>query len=103
MACRRIKIAMQIYMETVIIAIVVPGGYKIEDKGKKKVEKYQDLKRDVTRLSDVRKMLVNPAGVDALGFVSKTLNKWMEQTLTILDLKRGWTGINNAFKSNYAF
>ena len=78
MACRRIKIAMQIYMETVIFAIVVPGGYKIEDKGKKKVEKYQDLKRDV------RKMLVNPAGVDALGFVSKTLNKWMEQTLTIL-------------------
>ena len=41
-------------------------------------------------------MLVNPAGVDALGFVSKTLNKWM-------DLKRGWTGINNAFKINYAF
>lgn len=41
----------------------------IEDKGKKKVEKQQDLKRDATRLSDVRKMLVNPAGVDALGFV----------------------------------
>ena len=40
MACTRIKIAIWIYMETVIIAIVVPGGYKIEDKGKKKVEKY---------------------------------------------------------------
>ena len=65
-------------MESVIIAIVVPGGYKIEDKGKKKVETYLDLKRDVTRLSEVRKMLVNPAGVDALGFVSKTLHKWME-------------------------
>lgn len=41
-------------------------------------EKRKQKKRDVTRLSDVRKMLVNPAGVDALGFVSKTLNKWME-------------------------
>ena len=62
-----------------IIDIAVPGDAGIVEKEKEKVEKYQDLRREVARLWNV-KAKVGPIVVGALGAVTPNLSKhlWMQ-------------------------
>ena len=61
------------------IIVVVPGDSRISDKEKEKVEKYQDLKREVKRIWNMRSVIVVPVVVGALGSITKKLNEWLEK------------------------
>ena len=49
------------------------------EKEGEKIEKYQDLKREIGRLWGIRHLEVVPVVVGALGVVRKTLDAWLEK------------------------
>ncbi len=51
--------------------IAVPGDANITDREKEKIQKYQDLRREIARLWDV-KMCMVPVVVGSLGMVTNT-------------------------------
>ena len=59
----------------IIIDIAVPADVRVEEKEKEKVEKYQDLKREMRRLRKLKNVEIVPVG--ALRSVSAEFNKWM--------------------------
>ena len=60
-----------------IVDIAVPAGRRVEEKEQEKVEKYQDLKREIGRMWEIRKVQVVPVVIGALGSVSKGFDKWI--------------------------
>ena len=60
-----------------IIDIAVPVDAGIVEKEKEKVEKYQDLRREVARLWNVKAKVV-PIVVGALGAVTPNLSKHLD-------------------------
>ena len=62
----------------IIIDVAVPGDSRVHTKENEKIEKYQELKRELKRIWSLRKVTVVPVVVGALGCVSKRFNKWME-------------------------
>ena len=60
-----------------IIDIAVPGDAGIVEKEKEKVEKNQDLRREVARLWNVKAKVV-PIVVEALGAVTPNLSKHLD-------------------------
>ena len=63
----------------IIIDIAVPGDNRVHEKEIEKIEKYQDLKREIIRIWKLKKAQVVPVVIGALGSVSKKLDKWMEE------------------------
>ena len=55
----------------IIINIVSPWDHRVYEKEDEKIEKYQDLKRQIGRLWGIRHLEVVPVVVGALGVVSK--------------------------------
>ena len=49
----------------------------IGEKKNEKVEKYQDLKREIARVWNIRAVQVVPIVVGSLGSVTKNLDKWL--------------------------
>ena len=62
-----------------IIDIASPGDSRVFTKENEKVEKYQDIKREIARLWKLKKVEVVPVVIGALGSVSKRLKKWLEK------------------------
>ena len=60
-----------------IIDIAVPGGSRTSEKEKE--EKYQDLKREIKRIWNMRSVIVVPVIVGALGSITKKLDDWLEK------------------------
>ena len=60
-----------------IIDIAVPADKRIGEKENEKVEKYQDLKREIARMWNTRTVQVVPIVVGSLGSVTKNLDKWL--------------------------
>ena len=58
-----------------IIDIAVPADVRVEEKEKEKVEKYQDLKREIRRLWKLRNLEIVPVVIGALGSVSAELDR----------------------------
>ena len=65
--------------ECKIIDIAVPGDCRICEKETEKIEKYDELKREIRKLWTMKKVEVIPIVVGALGAVSKKLDKWIEK------------------------
>ena len=65
--------------ECLIIDIAVPGDTRIKQKEQEKIEKYQDLKREIARLWCLRKVTVIPVVVGALGCVTKEAEQYTER------------------------
>ena len=63
----------------IIIDITVPADANVAEKEKNKVEKYQDLKRELKRLWKLKKVDVVPVAIGALGSVTKGFEKWIEK------------------------
>ena len=63
-----------------IIDIAVPGDSRTSDNEKEKVEKYQDLKREIKRIWNVRSVIVVPVIFGALASITKKLDDWLEKT-----------------------
>ena len=62
----------------VIIDVAVPGDCRIHEKEIEKVEKYQNLKRELKRLWSLKKVEVVPVDVRALKCISKGFSGWMD-------------------------
>ena len=65
--------------EALIVDIAVPVDTRIAEKELEKVEKYQDLKREIKRLWELRYAKVVPVVIGALGSVTKDLECWTEK------------------------
>ena len=61
----------------IIIDIAVPADVRVEEKEKEKVEKYQDLKKEIRRLWKLRNVEIVPVVIGALGGVSAEFDRWM--------------------------
>ena len=62
----------------VIINVAVPGDCRIRGKEIEKVEKYQNLKRELKRLCSLKKVEIVPVVVGALECISKGFSGWMD-------------------------
>ena len=59
--------------------IASPWDHRVYEKEGEKIEKYQDLKREIGRLWGIRHLEVVPVVVGALGVVSNRLDAWLEK------------------------
>ena len=55
----------------------MPGDSRTSDK--EEMEKYQDLKKEIKRISNMRSVVVVPVIVGALGNIIKKLDEWLEK------------------------
>ena len=62
-----------------IVDIAVPSDRRVEEKEQEKVEKYQDLKREIGRMWEILEVQLVPVVIGALGSVSKGFDKWIEK------------------------
>ena len=62
-----------------IIDIAVPADVRVQEREREKVEKYQDLKREIGRLWNLKKVEVVPVVIGALGSVTKEFDRWIEK------------------------
>ena len=62
----------------VIIDLAIPGDCRIREKEIEKIEKYQNLKRELKRLWSLKKVELVPVVVGALGCISKGFSGWMD-------------------------
>ena len=63
----------------IIINNAVPAELRVGEKEREKVEKYQDLKREIGRLWRLKMIEVMPVVIGALGSVTKELDGWIEK------------------------
>ena len=61
--------------KAIVIDVAIPGDKRIIDKEKGKIEKYQNLKREIQRLWDLKKIDVISVAFGALGSVPKNFEK----------------------------
>ena len=72
--------------EALIVDIAVPADKRIAEKELEKVEKYQDLKREIKRLWELRCAKVVSVVIGALGSVKKDLEFWIESMDIVLEV-----------------
>ena len=65
--------------EVKIIDIAVPGDVRVKDKELEKIEKYQLLREEVGRIWGMKKVIVVPVVIGALGAVSNGFDKHLEK------------------------
>ena len=61
----------------IIINIAVPADVRVEEK--EKLEKYQDLKKEIRKLWKLRNVEIAPVVIGSLGSVSAECDRWMEK------------------------
>ena len=62
-----------------IIDFTVPGDSRIEEKEKENIEKYQDLRRELQKIYNVRVKII-PLVVGSLGAIPKQFGNRLKQT-----------------------
>ena len=65
--------------KAVIVDVASHWDRRVYEKGGEKIEKYQDLKREIGRLWGISHLEVVPVVVGALGVVSNRLDVWLEK------------------------
>ena len=66
--------------EVVIIDVAIPGDDRAKDKELEKLEKYQLLKDEIAKVWRMRKVIVVPVVIAALGAVSVNFKEYMKRT-----------------------
>ena len=61
------------------MGIASPWDHRVYEKVGEKIEKHQDLKKEIGKLWGIRQQEVVPAVVGALGAVSKRLETWLDK------------------------
>ena len=64
--------------EAVIIDIAVPGDVRITEKEQEKILKYQDLKREIKTVWQLRKVSVVPIVIGALGTITPNFRRYLD-------------------------
>ena len=80
-----IIIVNKVERSAIIIDIAIPGDIRIAQKETEKITKYQDIKREIQRLWNLRKVEIVPVIVGALGSVTKNFEMYMEMIGIKLD------------------
>ena len=62
-----------------IIDVACPFDTRVKTKELEKVERYQDLKREISRIWECRNVCVVPIVIGALGTLSKNFSSWAEK------------------------
>ena len=62
-----------------IIDIAIPGDIRVSEKEKENIQRYQELKRKIKRILNIRSIKVIPVVVGKLGSTSKKLKKCLEE------------------------
>ena len=65
--------------EVVITHIAIPGDDRVKDKEHEKIEKYQLLKDEIAKIWRMRKVIVVPVVIGALGAVSVNFGEYMKR------------------------
>ena len=65
--------------EVVITGVAIPGDDRVEGKELEKLEKYQLLKDEIEKVWRVRKVIVVPVVIGALGAVSVNFKEYMKR------------------------
>ena len=65
--------------EVVITGVAIPGDDRVEGKELEKLEKYQLLKDEIAKLWRMRKVIVVPVVIGALGAVSVNFKEYMKR------------------------
>ena len=65
--------------EVVIIDVAIPGDDRVKDKELEKVEKYQLLKDEIAKVWQMRKVIVVPVVIGAIGAVSVNFKEYMRR------------------------
>ena len=61
----------------IIAGIAVPADVRVEKKEKEKVERYNDLKKEIRRLWTLRNLEIVPVVIGAPGIVFSEFDRWM--------------------------
>ena len=79
--CRRpdIVVVDKIRRQCMVIDIAVPGDSRVAKKEEEKIEKYEELRQEIMKIWKMKKVVVVPVVVGALGVVSKKLKKWIDR------------------------
>ena len=64
--------------EALLIDVAVPKDRLVSDREVEKIEKYQELRREITRIWELKKATVIPIVIGALGGVSPRLEKYLQ-------------------------
>ena len=70
---------MALEREVVIIDVAIPGDDRVKDKELEKLEKYQLLKDEITKVWRMPKVIVLPVVIGAHGAVSVNFNEYMNR------------------------
>ena len=70
----------------IIIDVAIPGDKKIIDKEQEKTEKHQNLKREIQRLWNLKKIDVIPVVLGVLGSVTNNFEKYVDKIGIEIDL-----------------
>ena len=70
----------------IIVDAAIHRDKRIIDKEKEKSEKYQNLKREIQRLCDIKKIDVIPAILGVLGIIRKNFEKYVDPIGCKIDL-----------------
>ena len=62
-----------------IIDMAIPGDIRVGEQEKEKIERYQEIKREIKRMWNNRSINIIPVVVGALGSTSKKLKKCIEE------------------------
>ena len=65
--------------KAIIVNVASPWNHRVYKKEGEKIEKYQELKREIGKLWGIRHLEVVLVVVGALGVVNKRLNAWLEK------------------------
>ena len=63
----------------IIIDVAIPGDNRIRKKEKEKIEKYQELKNEITKMWRMKTVIVIPVVIGALGAVTKRIEGWIDK------------------------
>ena len=73
-----IFIANKVEKTAIIVDVAIHRDKIIIDKEKEKIEKYQNLKREIQRLCDIKKIDVIPVILGVLGSVTKNFENYVD-------------------------
>ena len=73
-----IVVVEKVKKETTIIDVAMPGDTWLYDKEREKIEKYSLLKDEIARLRQMKKVVVIPIVVGALGTITTKFDKYIE-------------------------
>ena len=69
----------KIEKKCLIIDIAIPGDNRIMKKEEEKLEKYEELRQEIIRLWKMKKVIVVPIVIGALGVVTSKINDWLQK------------------------